>query len=185
VICEVGKAVGAEGLVAGQIVDIKSEGLGEQARLLQHSAMHQLLSLLHAGQTVDSACDPGQRRIAPEVGAHAPRLLCAQVGLETLQYIHEHKTAALLEASVVCGALMGGAGEPDVERLRKYARCIGLAFQARASAPRMRPSSCVFLVFKLSQGLHSTLQHRVRHRVLSRACTHTGGGRYPGHHAEQ
>lgn len=52
-----------------------------------------------------------------------------QVGLETLQYIHEHKTAALLEASVVCGALVGGAGEPDVERLRKYARCIGLAFQ--------------------------------------------------------
>ena len=54
-----------------------------------------------------------------------------QVGLETLQYIHEHKTAALLEASVVCGALVGGAGEPDVERLRKYARCIGLAFQVR------------------------------------------------------
>ncbi len=56
---------------------------------------------------------------------------CLQVGLETLQYIHEHKTAALLEASVVCGALVGGAGEPDVERLRKYARCIGLAFQVR------------------------------------------------------
>ena len=51
------------------------------------------------------------------------------MGIETLQYIHEHKTAALLEASVVCGALMGGAGEPDVEKLRKYARCIGLAFQ--------------------------------------------------------
>ena len=30
VICEVGKAVGAEGLVAGQIVDIKSEGMAEQ-----------------------------------------------------------------------------------------------------------------------------------------------------------
>lgn len=54
-----------------------------------------------------------------------------QVGLETLQYIHEHKTAALLEASVVCGALVGGAGEPDVERLRKYARNIGLAFQVK------------------------------------------------------
>lgn len=52
-----------------------------------------------------------------------------QVGIDTLQYIHEHKTAALLEASVVCGAIMGGAGEPDLERLRKYARCIGLAFQ--------------------------------------------------------
>ena len=33
VVCEVGKAVGAEGLVAGQIVDIKSEGMAEQARL--------------------------------------------------------------------------------------------------------------------------------------------------------
>lgn len=34
VICEVGKAVGAEGLVAGQIVDIKSEGMRERVRLL-------------------------------------------------------------------------------------------------------------------------------------------------------
>ncbi len=55
-----------------------------------------------------------------------------QVGIDTLQYIHEHKTAALLEASVVCGAIMGGAGEPDLERLRKYARCIGLAFQVNS-----------------------------------------------------
>ncbi len=33
-ICEVGKAVGAEGLVAGQIVDIKSEGMAEQVWVL-------------------------------------------------------------------------------------------------------------------------------------------------------
>lgn len=57
------------------------------------------------------------------------------MGIDTLQYIHEHKTAALLEASVVCGAIMGGAGEPDLERLRKYARCIGLAFQVRCQLP--------------------------------------------------
>ena len=48
-----------------------------------------------------------------------------------LQYIHEHKTAALLEAAVVSGALLGGAPEADVERLRKYSRAIGLAFQVR------------------------------------------------------
>lgn len=81
VICEVGKAVGSEGLVAGQIVDIKSEGQGDS------------------------------------------------VGLQTLQYIHEHKTAALLEAAVVSGAITGGANDLEVERLRKYAKCIGLAFQ--------------------------------------------------------
>ncbi len=38
VICEVGKAVGAEGLVAGQIVDIKSEGMAEQVRFTLHLA---------------------------------------------------------------------------------------------------------------------------------------------------
>lgn len=53
----------------------------------------------------------------------------AQVGLSTLQYIHEHKTAALLEASVVSGAILGGANEEDISHLRTYARNIGLAFQ--------------------------------------------------------
>lgn len=50
-------------------------------------------------------------------------------GLDTLRYIHEHKTAALLEAAVVSGAIMGGASDADIERLRMYARDIGLAFQ--------------------------------------------------------
>ena len=63
--------------------------------------------------------------------ASAPR---HQVGLDTLQYIHEHKTAALLEASVVCGALLGGASDTEVGRLREYARNIGLAFQVGARA---------------------------------------------------
>lgn len=83
VIVEVGKAVGAEGLVAGQVVDIKSEGGN------------------------------------------------GSVGLDTLQYIHEHKTAALLTASVVSGAILGGASDMEVQRLRKYSTCVGLAFQAR------------------------------------------------------
>ena len=59
-----------------------------------------------------------------------------EVGLEVLQYIHEHKTAALLEASVVCGALVGGADYVTVEKLRKYARNIGLAFQVREGPAR-------------------------------------------------
>ena len=51
------------------------------------------------------------------------------VGLDVLRYIHEHKTAALLEAAVVCGAIVGGASDDVVERLRRYALNIGLAFQ--------------------------------------------------------
>jgi geranylgeranyl diphosphate synthase type II len=80
VIARLGRAVGAAGLVGGQVVDLDSEGRSD-------------------------------------------------VSLETLNFIHNHKTAALLEASVVSGALLAGAAEADLERLSRYAQNIGLAFQ--------------------------------------------------------
>ncbi|HET6144840.1 MAG TPA: farnesyl diphosphate synthase [Candidatus Acidoferrales bacterium] len=46
-----------------------------------------------------------------------------------LEYIHRSKTAALIRASVVAGAISGGAGEPDVERLKRFGETIGWAFQ--------------------------------------------------------
>ncbi|KAK6154141.1 hypothetical protein DH2020_013780 [Rehmannia glutinosa] len=52
-----------------------------------------------------------------------------KVSLEELEYIHVHKTSKLLEAAVVCGAIIGGGDGIEVERLRKFARCIGLLFQ--------------------------------------------------------
>ncbi len=48
---------------------------------------------------------------------------------ETLEYIHRSKTAALIRASVVAGALCGGAAEADVARLRRFGENIGWAFQ--------------------------------------------------------
>ncbi|KAL8038321.1 hypothetical protein ABFX02_11G099000 [Erythranthe guttata] len=78
-IVELASAVGSEGLVAGQIVDLCSEG--------------------------------------------------KELSLNELEYIHIHKTSKLLEAAVVCGAIVGGGDGVAVERLRKYARCIGLLFQ--------------------------------------------------------
>ncbi|KAK9115254.1 hypothetical protein Syun_022051 [Stephania yunnanensis] len=78
-VAEMGAAVGSDGLVAGQVVDIASEG--------------------------------------------------QEVDLRELEYIHVHKTAKLLEAAVVCGAIMGGGETVDVERMRRYARCVGLLFQ--------------------------------------------------------
>lgn len=77
---ELASAVGSLGLVAGQIVDLSSEGK----------------------QDVD---------------------------LNKLEYIHVHKTAKLLEAAVVGGAVLGGGSSNKVERVRKYARSIGLLFQ--------------------------------------------------------
>jgi geranylgeranyl diphosphate synthase type II len=79
-IARLARAVGAAGLVGGQVVDLESEG-------------------------------------SPDVSE------------QTLTYIHTHKTGALLEACVVCGAILAGASEDEVERLSRYAQNIGLAFQ--------------------------------------------------------
>ena len=51
------------------------------------------------------------------------------VDVETLEYIHLHKTAALLRACVVTGALIGGASDDQLQAMRTYANGIGLAFQ--------------------------------------------------------
>ncbi len=51
------------------------------------------------------------------------------VTLETLSYIHNHKTSALLEAAVLSGGILAGASEGDRDRLLTYSKNIGLAFQ--------------------------------------------------------
>ncbi|NES99052.1 MAG: polyprenyl synthetase family protein [Sphaerospermopsis sp. SIO1G2] len=80
VIARLGKALGAAGLVGGQVVDLECEGKTDTS-------------------------------------------------LETLNFIHNHKTAALLEACVVCGGIIAGASPEDVQKLTRYSQNIGLAFQ--------------------------------------------------------
>lgn len=80
IIVRLGKTVGAEGLVGGQVLDLESEGKTD-------------------------------------------------IDAETLSFIHTHKTGALLETSVVSGAILAGAESSDIERLSVYAKNIGLAFQ--------------------------------------------------------
>ena len=78
-IANLAKAVGANGLVGGQVVDLESEG--------------------------------------------------QDISVETLTYIHNHKTGALLESCVVCGAMLAGATELEIAKLSQFAQKIGLAFQ--------------------------------------------------------
>ena len=52
-----------------------------------------------------------------------------EVTADTLRYIHEHKTGALLTASVLAGAMLGGGATHQIEPLRRYGGHIGLAFQ--------------------------------------------------------
>lgn len=48
---------------------------------------------------------------------------------ETLSFIHTHKTGALLETSVVSGAILAGSSDREITKLSRYAQNIGLAFQ--------------------------------------------------------
>ncbi len=52
-----------------------------------------------------------------------------EVTEEMLLYIHEHKTAALIQAAMTIGAALAGASEEEIGRLEKCAYNIGIAFQ--------------------------------------------------------
>ena len=53
----------------------------------------------------------------------------SEVGLDECLDMADGKTAALLAASTAIGATLGGAPPPVVDALRRYGRCLGMAFQ--------------------------------------------------------
>eukprot|EP01039_Chlorochromonas_danica_P000270 gene270-289_t len=78
------------------------------------------------------------RRLGTSVGAYGlaggqvKDLECENkegVTLEDLEWIHMHKTAALLKVSVAAGAVLAGASAEDIAACEIYAEKIGLAFQ--------------------------------------------------------
>lgn len=50
---------------------------------------------------------------------------------EYLEYMHKHKTGALIKASVQIGAILADAPEDDIKNLGEFAEKIGLAFQIK------------------------------------------------------
>lgn len=79
VVALISEAVGYQGMVGGQVVDIQSEG--------------------------------------------------KDVNYPLVEFIHAHKTGALITASVSSGAILGGGEETQISALTEYGRKIGLAFQ--------------------------------------------------------
>ncbi len=79
VIHKISRAAGCQGMIAGQIRDIQSEGVA--------------------------------------------------INLEELEAMHQAKTGALIEASVLAGGILGGARVEEMDGLAQYARNLGLAFQ--------------------------------------------------------
>ena len=53
----------------------------------------------------------------------------AEPNVETLAYIHRHKTADLLTAPLMAAAFIAGANEEQIAALDRFGACLGLAFQ--------------------------------------------------------
>ncbi|WRX19763.1 Polyprenyl synthetase - like 3 [Theobroma cacao] len=102
---------------------------GEETAVLAGDALLSLAFEHIASNTRNISPDRVVRAIAELSTAIGSQGLVAEVSLTELEYIHVHKTAKLLEASLVCGTIVGGGNTADIERVRKYARCIGLLFQ--------------------------------------------------------
>jgi geranylgeranyl pyrophosphate synthase len=73
------------------------------------------------GQAIDLAADPTHTR--PD----APSVM--RLDATRLADMHARKTGALIRASVLAGAILGGAEPPALAALDRFARQIGLAFQ--------------------------------------------------------
>ena len=46
-----------------------------------------------------------------------------------VEYIHRHKTGALMAASVTAGAILADGNEEEIKSINRYGQQIGLAFQ--------------------------------------------------------
>ncbi|KAK4858313.1 hypothetical protein QYF36_014402 [Acer negundo] len=93
------------------LMDLRRPPESMASRLFVHKPKIESRCGLVAGQIVDLASEG------------------KDVSSSDLESIHVHKTAKLLEATVVCGAIMGGGDVIEIEEVRKYARCIRLLFQ--------------------------------------------------------
>jgi geranylgeranyl diphosphate synthase type II len=49
--------------------------------------------------------------------------------IDQLKNLHYMKTGALIDASIIAGATMGGGNPEEIEKLHNYSKNIGLAFQ--------------------------------------------------------
>lgn len=50
---------------------------------------------------------------------------------DEIDYINDNKTCALIQAPILCGAILGGAPEEELEDLSRMGICIGRAFQIK------------------------------------------------------
>lgn len=111
----------AMAILAGDALFAKAfELIAEQARYSPPERVVQTLHLIATAAGVHGMCGGQVEDILSEGQT---------ISLEQLQFIHTHKTGALIRASVLAGAILAGATPAQQAVLDAYSRALGLAFQ--------------------------------------------------------
>lgn len=110
----------ATAILAGDALLTLAFDVLSNAKSTDASRLLQVIRIIAAAAGCSGMIEGQMRDIASE-----GKLL----SLEELEYLHRRKTGALIESSVISGAMLSGAENKDSEQLRAYAGYIGLAFQ--------------------------------------------------------
>ena len=114
--CAILAGDGLQSLAFSALLDPQLSALDAQTRL--HMVTDLALAAGPAGMVGGQAIDLGSVGLKLDQAA--------------LEYMHRHKTGALIEASVQLGALASGRAQAaDLQALKVYAQAIGLAFQVQ------------------------------------------------------
>ena len=119
------RKAGIYGMIGGQVADVMAEKrfvmaekrFGQAENGLDQSGKDSAMAAQGSGNA-DSMKSPGDypESVTEDAGAR-------------LMFIHAHKTAALIQAAMMTGAILAGAGEDRVAAIEKCAYNIGIAFQ--------------------------------------------------------
>jgi geranylgeranyl diphosphate synthase type II len=68
-------------------------------------------------------------RAVGSTGMAAGQFLDLEGGPNAVELVQEKKYGEMGECSAVCGGFLGGAGDDDIQRLRRYGRAVGVLYQ--------------------------------------------------------
>lgn len=68
-------------------------------------------------------------RTVGSTGMVAGQFLDLEGGPNAVDFIQEKKFGELAECSAVCGGLLGGANDDEIQRLRRYGKAVGVLYQ--------------------------------------------------------
>ncbi|XP_058191095.1 heterodimeric geranylgeranyl pyrophosphate synthase small subunit, chloroplastic-like [Rhododendron vialii] len=67
-------------------------------------------------------------RAVGSTGMAAGQFLDLEGGSNAVEFVQEKKYGEMGECSAVCGGFLGGAGDDDIQRLRRYGRAVGVLY---------------------------------------------------------